>query len=90
MRFIIWDYFVIFSAFPFLYSKYSYPFLKKYSSPRMLVAASNTKSRLHGSGGLGPGFGFGSGFGLSVDGRTPETLQKMGGKHIFIDCFIID
>lgn len=46
----------------------------------MLVAASNTKSRLHGSGGTsGLGFGFGSGFGsgfgagLSVDARTPCT-----------------
>lgn len=45
---------------------YTYPFLKKNSSPPMLVAASNTKSRLHGSGatlGTGLGFGFGSGFG---------------------------
>lgn len=41
----------------------------------MLVAASNTKSRLHGSGGTsGTGFGFGSG--LSVGARTPCTLKK--------------
>ncbi len=54
----------------------------------MLVAASNTKSHLHGSGGVGRGFGFGSG--LFVDVLTPKTWYKFGGKYIFIDSFIFD
>lgn len=60
-----------------------YPFLKKYRSPLMEVAASNTRSRLHrsapgfgrsASGSSGSGSGGGLGFGAVVgpDVRLPE------------------
>lgn len=68
-----------------------YPFLKKYRSPLIEVAASNTRLRLHCSslglgrsgfgssvGSSGSGTGGGLGFGAVVGSvvRLPERLQK--------------
>lgn len=72
----------------YLCARTLYPFLKKYRSPRMEVAASNTSERLHCSfrgldrsglgssvGSSGSGSGGGLGFGAVVGAcvRLPES-----------------
>lgn len=73
-----------------------YPFLKKYRSPLIEVAASNTRLRLHCSslglgrsgfgssvGSSGSGSGGGLGFGAVVGSavRLPERLEKSKVTH---------